>query len=228
MEVLYDAPYLNSVTFDSANVYWVEGAMGNDGAIRKTPIGSASGGTAIYSGRYIPEALATDGTNVYWADWGTFDAAGASNNDATVLQGSVNGGAVITLATSQNAPGTITFDAHNVYWTNLGRLGASLLPATNSGSIVQAPIGGGTVVTVAAGQAIPISLAVANGKIYWTEYGLSEPGLVVTAPIGGGTVVPLVGGLRNPFSMTLSGTTLYWTNTPSSNGGGTILSFGPI
>jgi len=228
LEALYDAPYLNSVAVDSSHVYWVEGAMGNDGVIMRTAIGSTSY-TPLYTGQYIPEALTTDGVNVYWANWGTFDAQGASNNDATIMQAPVDGtGTPKVLASSQNAPGCIVVDANNVYWTNLGKLGADLLPATKSGSVVQVPIGGGTVVTLAPSQAIPVGIVVSNGVVYWTDYGLSEPGVVLSVPVGGGTIVPLVDGLNNPFSLTLGGKTLYWTNTPSSNGGGKILSFGPI
>jgi hypothetical protein len=224
MEDLYDAPYLTSVTVDSNNVYWVKGAKGNDGVIMKTAIGNPSA-TPLYTMQEIPEAIATDGTNVYWANWGTFDAMGASNNDATVWQGSVNGGTPILLASNQTAPAAIVVDAKNVYWTNLGKLGASLFPATDSGSVVYVPIGGGSVVTVATAQPIPIGLVVSGGVIYWTLYGLSVPGQVMSAPVGGGAPVPLVGGLNDPFSLTLTGSTLYWTNTPSSNGGGTIFSY---
>jgi hypothetical protein len=223
MEDLYDAPYLTSVAVDGANVYWVKGAKGNDGVIMKTAIGSPNA-APLYTMQEIPEAIATDGVNVYWANWGTFDAMGASNNDATVWQGSVNGGTPLLLASNQEAPAAIVVDAHNVYWTNLGKLGASLFPAVNSGSVVYVPIGGGTLVTVATTQAIPLSLVVNGGTIYWTVYGLSVPGQVVSAPVAGGPLVPLAGGLDDPFSMTLAGSTLYWTNTPSSNGNGAILS----
>jgi hypothetical protein len=227
METFYDAPYLTSVAVDSQNVYWVKGAMGDDGIIMRTAIGSTAA-TPIFTMQQIPEAIATDGTNVYWADWGTFDAQGASNNDAKVWQGSVSGGTPLLLASNQQAPAAIVVDSHNVYWTNLGKLGASLFPATNSGSVVQVPIGGGPLVTVATSQAIPVGLAVSGGMVYWTVYGLSAPGQVMSAPSGGGTSIPLVGGLNDPFSLTLSGNTLYWTNTPSSNGSGTILSYTPL
>jgi hypothetical protein len=225
MEDLYDAPYLTSIAIDSKNVYWVKGASGNDGVIMKAPIGGAA--APLYTNQQIPEALATDGTNVYWADWGTFDASGASNNDATIWQGSVDGGTPIMLASNQQAPSCIVVDSQNVYWNNLGKLGADLFPATNSGSIMQVKIGGGTVITVAGFQAIPTGLAVGNGSIYWTDYGLSVPGVLMSIPIGGTTPVPLVTGLNDPFSLTVSGKTLYWTNTPSSNGHGTIMTFTP-
>jgi hypothetical protein len=226
MEVLYDADYLNGVAVDSSSVYWVEGAKGKDGVIMKTPIGKAEA-TPIFKDQDIPQAIATDGTNVYWVDWGTFDKEGASNNDGTVWQGSVNGGTPKLLASNQPAPGTIAIDANNVYWTNLGKLGADLFPATNSGSVVQVPIGGGKVTTLASSQPIPVSVGVANGNVYATLYGLSVPGVISSEPIGGGKVTNIATGLNDCFELTTAGTTVYWSNTPSSNGMGTILAFTP-
>jgi hypothetical protein len=222
IEVLYDADYLNGIVVDSKNVYWLEGAKGKDGVIMKTPIGSASP-KPVYTGQEIPQALATDGNNLYWANWGTFDSTGASNNDGTMWQGSVDGGTPQLLASNQPAPGAMAIDTNNVYWTNLGRLGADLFPATNSGSVMQVPIGGGKVTTLASSVPIPVGIGVANGRVYWTVYGLSVPGLVVSVPVGGGTPVTEATGLNDPFELTVSGNTAYWSNTPSSNGMGAIL-----
>ena len=227
MEVEYDAPYLNSLAVDAKNVYWVEGASGNDGAIMWTPIGSATA-APLYSNQYLPEAIATDGTNVYWANWGTFDAQGHSNNDGTISQGSVKGGTPLVLASNLSATASIAVDANNVYWTNIGQLGGDNLPAPNTGAVMQVPIGGGKVTTLAGAQPIPLGIAVAAGTVYWTQYALSAPGLIMSVPVGGGTVVPLVAGLADPFSITISGSTLYWSNSPSALGQGTILSISPF
>jgi hypothetical protein len=210
IQVFYAAPYLNAIAVDQSHVYWVDGASGNNGTIARTAIGSASPVT-IYTGQFFPEAIVTDGTNVYWANWGTFDAQGNSNNDGTIMQGSVTGGAPMVLASSLSAPSCMALDANNVYWTNLGRMGGNNLPAPNSGSVMQVAIGGGNVITLAGQQSIPVGIAVANGTVYWTEYGLGSPGLILSAPVGGGTVVPLVVGLRNPYSLALSTDTLFFS-----------------
>jgi hypothetical protein len=183
---------------------------------------------SIYTGQLIPEAIATDGTNVYWASWGTFDAQGHSNNDGTISQGPVSGGTPKILASNLSAPSTMTIDAQNVYWGNLGALGGDNLPSPETGAVMQVPIGGGTVTTLASAQAIPIGIAVSGGTVYWAQYGFSVPGLIMSARSGGGSVVPLVAGLDDPFAVTISGNTIYWTNTPSSNGSGTILSLSPL
>jgi hypothetical protein len=203
IQVFYAAPYLNAIAVDQNNVYFIDGASGNNGVILRTAIGGANPMT-LFTGQFFPEAIVTDGVNVYWANWGTFDAMGNSNNDGTIMQGSINGGSPKVLASNLSAPSVMTVDANNVYWTNLGRMGANNLPAPNSGSVMQVPIGGGPVVTLAGQQSIPVAIAVSNGTVYWTEYGLGSPGLILSAPIGGGTVVPLVANLKNPYSMALS------------------------
>jgi hypothetical protein len=222
LEAFYDAGYLNAVTVDSNYVYWVEGAAGNDGAIMRAPIGGGSA-TPIYTGQYVPQAVATDGTNVYWANWGTFDSQGRSNNDGTLWQGPVGGGTPIQLASNLGGPSTIGLDSNNVYWVNLGTLGINNFPALNSGSVMKTPIGGGPVTTIATGQSVPFSILVDNGTVYWTEYGLSAPGLIMSASTAGGTVTPLVSGLNDPSALAIAGKTLLWTNANSSPSDGFVM-----
>lgn len=228
-EVFYDAAYLNAVAVDAANVYWVAGASGNDGTIMRAPIGGGSGPVAIYSGRYLPQGVVSDGIHVFWVEWGTFDAQGRSNNDGSVWQGSVDGSTMpIQLASSQPAPSGIAIDGTNVYWTDLGPLGGDNLPALNAGFVQMAPIGGGTVTTIAAHQSVPVCIIVSGNRIFWTEYGLNAPGLVMSAPTGGGTVTPLVAGLDDPAALAVFGTTLYWTDANSSPNAGFIMSLSPF
>ena len=174
MEVLYDDAYLNAIAVDSQNVYWVEGASGSDGAVMRAPIGGGSA-VVLYSGQEVPQAITTDGTNVYWADWGPFNAMGDPAGAGSIWAGSIDGGTPKLLASNQGAPETIAVDLQNVYWANLGQLGGDL-PSPNGGSVMEVPIDGGTVVTIASQQAVPVSLLAAGGAVYWSEYGLSEPG----------------------------------------------------
>jgi hypothetical protein len=224
MEVLYDAAYLNAIASDATHVYWVAGASGSDGAIMRSAIGGG-GATAIYSSQQIPQAVVTDGTHVFWADWGTFDSMGHSNNDGTLWQGSVDGTATaLKLASSQSAPSAIAIDSQNVYWVNLGPLGADNFPALNSGSVMKVPIGGGTATAIANAQAVPVSILVSGGTVYWSEYGLSAPGLIMSASTSTSAITPLVDGLNDPAALALSNGTLYWTIANSSPTNGAIMS----
>jgi len=227
VEVLYDAAYLNAIAIDAKNVYWVAGANGSDGTIMKTAIGSASP-TAIFSGQLVPQALTTDGTNVYWADWGTFNAQGDPNTDGTIWQGPVGGGTAIMLAANQSAPSAIAVDGTHVYWSNLGPLGGDNLPQPNGGSVMKVAIGGGTVTTIASAQAVPVAIALAGTNLYWSQYGLSAPGLIMTTPTAGGAVTPIAAGLDDPAAIAIAGKTIYWTNANSSPTNGSISALTPF
>jgi hypothetical protein len=220
VQVFFAAPYLNAIAVDSQNVYWVQGAQGNNGVIMKAPLGT-TGGTPIYTMQNFPEGLVTDGTNIYWASWGTYDGQGNSNNDGTIQMGSVNGGPAKTLADHLSAPACLALDANNVYWTNLGKMGGNNLPALNTGSVMQVALAGGNVTTLASQESVPVGIALQGNTVYWTEYGLGSLGLVLSAPKGGGTVVPLVANLRNPYSLAIQGNTMFWSyysaSTPASS-----------
>jgi hypothetical protein len=99
---------------------------------------------------------------VYWT-------SGLSNG--AVLQQSVSGGTVLTLATNQYYPNTILVDATNVYWTT-GQGGA--------GTVMSARIGGAnTPVMIAANQAYPAGLAMNATHLFWVNFG---DGAIVGAP----------------------------------------------
>jgi hypothetical protein len=210
VEVYYAAPYLNSIANYGTNLYWVNGGAGTDGEIVTTPIGSATP-TALYNNQALPEAVITDGVNLYWANWGTFDASGNSNVDGAILQGPIGGGTVVTLAKDLPAPGSLAVDGTNVYWTNVGKLGGGSLPALDSGSVMQTPIGGGTVVTLASKLNVPTGISVDTTTVYWAVYGLGSPGMMQSTPIGGGTVTTLVNNLDFPYSLLITPTTMYWS-----------------
>jgi|HubBroStandDraft_1064217.scaffolds.fasta_scaffold04028_9 hypothetical protein len=102
-----------------------------------------------------PANLAVDATSLYWTDEGS---AG------TVRKVSIEGGPVVTLNT-ESVPTTYSFglavDNANVYWSNLGGNGIS---------IMKVPVGGGAVATLATvrvseGFGFPIAT---DGKaVYW-------------------------------------------------------------
>ena len=137
----------------SSAVYWT---TGND--VVTAPL---SGGAKTFSASTYPYAVATDGTNVYWA-------SGLGNGQ--VMQEKASGGAAITLASNQYYPNTIAVDAKNLYWTT-GQGGA--------GTVMSAPIGGGTPATIAANQADPAALALNSTRVFWVNFG---DGAVASAP----------------------------------------------
>jgi hypothetical protein len=88
-----------------------------------------------------------------------------------------------------------------VYWANAGSETWEG-PASN-GSIVSAPLAGGTPIVLADGQSGPMGIAVDDANVYWTTSGTHAPGGtagstasagVWALPLGGGTPRSLASG----------------------------------
>jgi hypothetical protein len=229
MLVAFNAPYLNAIASDTSSVYFVTGGPGTAGAVNSAPIGGGAAAHVVYGNQALPQAIVTDGTNLYWGNWGTFDAQGNYNNDGTILKAPVDGGTTpVTLASSQSAPAALAIDGQNVYWSNIGQLSAGGLPAPGTGSVVQVAIAGGSPTTLASGQAVPLGIAVSGATVYWAEFTLSAPGNIMSAPVGGGTPTTLVANVTDPFGLAISAGTIYWTdNVPTGVGDGSLYSLTP-
>jgi hypothetical protein len=220
LEVAYAAPYLNAIAVSGSTVFWVAGATGHDGAIMAATVGTASGGHVLYGSQPFPEAVVTDGTFVYWTNWGTFDSMGNYNADGAVLKAPITGaGPVTTLASNQLAPAAIAIDANNVYWTNAGKLGGENLPAPGTGSVMQVSKSGTGITVLDANEAVPLGITVSASTVYWCEYTLSSPGQIQSIPIGGGARVAIAADLSDPFGITISGKTIVWSDSPPTQAG---------
>jgi hypothetical protein len=157
----------------------------------------------LTSSQNYPYDMVIDSTYVYWTEVGQTVDAGIVNGNVWRLPktGAGDGGAATAIATAQNYPSVMALDAPvtgnatEVYWSNNWDL-----------TILKAPAGGGTPVTLATNQNLdPTSIAVDSAKIYWTNYG----GGVRSVPIDGGSVSNLAGGVA-PWGITLAGGNLYY------------------
>jgi hypothetical protein len=227
--VAYDAPYLDAVTHDTSNVYWVSGGPGTSGAINVAPIGGGSAASVLYGGQAYPEGVITYGTNLYWINWGTFDAKGDYNNDGAILTAASAGGSTpVTLASKQSAPAAMVTDGTNLYWTNVGQLTPDGLAALGTGSVMQVSLTGGTPKSLVSGQSIPLGLAVSGSTVYWAEFSLAIPGSINSVPVGGGALTTIVGNATDPFGVALVGGTIFWMDSPPSGiGNGSLYSYTP-
>jgi hypothetical protein len=189
----------------------------------------------LASGEPFPQAIATDGSAVYWLDyWG-----------GTLEKVAVSGGPVITLASGLSEPHTLAIDASNAYWVNYA--GASVMSAslvdgnafsiasaghpyanavdtqfvywtnTDDGTVMEVAKSGGPAVALASGQSGPHGIALDATSVYWTNSG---DGTVMELPLGGFTPSVLASGQSSPDSIAVEGNTLYWLNT----GDGTVMS----
>lgn len=107
--------------------------------------------------RVQPSALATDGTNVYWAE--ASGAAGLQN----VLQAPAQGGTIQTIAFAQPALYAMAVDQAFLYWANEGPTGAQL-----GGSVMRLSKLGGLPVFLAFDQSPPQGLALDDTSVYFT------------------------------------------------------------
>ena len=114
---------IRQMTTDGANVYWTTGSN-----VQKASLNGGSV-TTLATGNQTT-GIATDGSNVYFADMGT----------GTINKVSVNGGAVTVLANT-SSPNTLTADGNGVYWID------------GTGSLNAVSLNGGSVRTLMSGVA---------------------------------------------------------------------------
>ncbi len=136
--------------------------------------------------------IAVDAENLYWTE---------DYFDGDVMKLPLDGGVVSTVAKSPYA-GFLAVDLSNLYWVT-------------STTVVQAPLDGGTPVTLlATGQSQAYGIAVDSQNVYWTTLGASgsSDGSVMSVPIGGGTATQ---DSSPPSPMSFAGivvnaTNVYW------------------
>lgn len=133
------------IAVDASSVYWT--SFASPSAVMKVPL---SGGHPTILAK-APDAalgLAVDDTNVYWV------------TQSAVMTVPTNGGASITLATTQGGFG-IALDATNVYWTDHG----------NPGSVSRVAKMGGATTVLVTGLPAPAGIAVDATSVYWANQG---------------------------------------------------------
>jgi hypothetical protein len=78
-------------------------------------------------------------------------------------------------------------------------------------SVVALPLAGEAPVSLASEQGLPTSLALEDGRLYWTNF---TEGTLRSVPSAGGPSTPLVTGQSYPQFLALGGGELYWVNSP--------------
>jgi hypothetical protein len=118
------------------------------------------------------------------------------------MKQAMSGGPRTTLASGQNSPGRIAVDDANVYWV------------TRGGLVMQAPIGGGQVTTLATDPPVngvgPSDIAVYGGNVFWLDGG--DNGSVHEVPVDGGAILTLATALYYPQGLAVDATGAYWTD----------------
>jgi hypothetical protein len=190
---------LGGLVVDSTNAYW---AIGNElmGTIMKVPLQGAGTPVAVATEQDSPEFLVLgSGGNVLWTTY----SSSAGTGIGTVGEVGVDGGAVSTIASGQNAPEGLAVDATHVYWANGGT------SSSTNGSIVMRALSGGTPTTLVSGLVSPTAIAVDATSVYWTSRVAS--GAVLKMSLGGGVITSLATGQASPSAIAVDATSVYWT-----------------
>jgi hypothetical protein len=109
----------------------------------------------------------------------------------------------------------------SVYWGNAGSAqdGGGGLYRNLDGTLMQVPIGGGTISTLAVGQSSPMGIAFDRANIYWTNdsvptsHGIYSGGAVMRLSIDGGfpTTLQTFGGVAKPYGIAVDDENVYFT-----------------
>ena len=169
--------------------------------IPSSPVKIASGGASAG----LTSAIVADTNNVY------FSTEGSSTSE--VAQAPIGGGATVPLDSAIaypmltiSPPFNVAVDATYVYWADAGT-------TDNGGSVQRVLIGGGTVETIATGQAYPWSLVVYSGSVYWTNLGTAantyNDGSVMKLTIGSSPTA-LVSNVRSPTMLAADASGVYF------------------
>ena len=220
-----------SVRVVGSSLYWIAG----DQLLRSARDGS--GTTVVAQGPRTPETTATavdlivDGADAYWVN--TVPNSGCSPTCRwAVVRVPLNGGAPVTLATSQAVIRGLATDATNVYWVQEGVGPVSTDGNDPADSAVRAvPKAGGAAVTLVNGLlngpapvlppgSIPGNwfsrggLLVVGNRLVFSTTGFFDGYRILQVATTGGVVTELqkVTGANSGFAraMTSDGVNLYW------------------
>lgn len=190
---------------DASYIYY---APGNDGGIRRMPVGGGAYTSFHNAVSYGPRELTLSGGVVYAA---IFDA---SPNWIVAVPAS--GASVDTLGQAPNAP---TFQQAAGSYFYVAR--------SNAGPISRVPLGGGSVTAVASSNSAQ-GFAITNGYLYYTQTNAGSR--VVRSPVAGGSVdtitdacgVSASTAIRVQYLAT-DGTYIYFTDDGGGAGASRVL-----
>jgi sugar lactone lactonase YvrE len=147
-----------------------------------------------------PRDIAADPSYVYWSDYDGGDIR-------RVLAG---GGQQKVVVKDLGHPVGIALDGTHVYYA--AETSGEIARVVHDGSSAAEPI--------ATGQVKPAYVAVDDGFVYWTSYGITDSdGLVSKAPITGGAITILAAAQNQPYQIAVDDTHVYWTTL----GGKTVM-----
>jgi hypothetical protein len=196
-----------AVALDAARVYWTGG-----GSVMSLPLQGGTTPTTLVSGQAGgPNAIASDGTSVYWVN-----STSNANLTSSVRKVAVSGGSPVTLATGLVSPSSVAVDGQNVYWGE-----GTAAPDVDGGApcVKSLPVGGGSVTTLVASTLLsgggPAPAVAVHDPDVYAAFQLEGNALgLVRVPTTGGAAVTLAPEVDGYLAV--DGTSAYWTVSETS------------
>jgi hypothetical protein len=156
----------------------------------------------ISSGRFKPEDIAIDATNVYWIM--------AKKDETLVRQPLGQQDMPQVVAHGDFLPGSLTIAGGFAYWIDTGKGPAVMRVATNGGEPEKLGVG-------AAEGSHPARLAADDGAVYFSDAGPMEgKGSIVRIAVGAGTSNVVADGLNTPRAVAVRSGAVYWLTKGTS------------
>lgn len=177
------------------SLYWVDEAT----SVWTCRISNCAGtATSVANGQGTPERIATDGTYVYWTNYGT-----GTTTSGSVLKMAISGGALSTITTGLVAPQGIAVDSPNVFWAETGSNKVSRFNGSSIASLTESS------------GALPVGVAARNGTVFWTDQG---NGNVEKSPEGAWAATNVAQSQTSPWAMSVDTKYAYWVDFANPGG----------
>jgi hypothetical protein len=214
---------------DAHDVYWATADLPSNGTInRSTLSGSGFSSISMASPAPWPCTMAVDDMFAYWANGssGVLQRARIRGGVAQTLSSGLgaeflaiggetvyftgqfaypskvpsSGGTATRLGDARGAAG-MAIDRQNLYWTV--RDGAS-----TRGDVLQVPLAGGAVSTLAQGEGMPQGIAADDAAVYWAN---NQSGEIRKLTHAGGAITTLTAGEMLPTVLAIDEASVYWS-----------------
>jgi hypothetical protein len=167
------------------------------------PADAASEGAEAMDGGSTPT---TDAGSIEPTDADSAEAADAPSIDGgcPACSGTCAGNRCLIILGAGQGAVHVVVDGTNAYWVTFGG------PA--GASVVKAPLGGGTPITLVVEQGNAYGIALAGGNVYWS----AEPpfpndgGAILSIAVDGGTVTTIATPVSLPGDLAVDSANVYW------------------
>ena len=195
---------IRGLSVSGTNAYWIDCANQTLATVPITggTVTELATGLGVPADLNRPVSLAINATSAFWTEPGGPVGCCLRIGTGVIKRVALSGGAVSTVLSGLDAPAALAVDALNVVWAETWRVG-------------KAPLGGGSVTTLASGIASNLAcIAVDQTNLYTLD-----GDYIKKVPLAGGTVEVLASarlGSINDLSLTnqdiaTDGTHVYWT-----------------